>query len=234
MVPQLKRLALDSRYTFNSASTQQLWAIVLRNTQRSHAPLESLTLKCPDRQPLNKDVLDLLLSAHSGTLRTLRLVNCDVDLPSIHSICLRCKKLEVLAINIPVDGLVCRSFIYWSRYSTFHKTDLISSISSSKSLKKIVDVPPTMHVHPSRPALNREAVREIMKRTNVHEIVCFGRTWTVSVVRYICFSTIHSQTGLRDPSNQGQVNHSLLSNERNPQACPLCCQYHKRFHTRRF
>lgn len=124
-----------------------------------------------------KDILD----QHSSTLKSLYLVNCELEHHVLLSIASRCKQLEKLAVKIPLKDVVSTIKIHWTQSLTsFHQFLFAEALSRSQSLRILHDMT-ELHTHGTQFFLSKSNVRLIMDEVpTLNKLISEGRTWTVS------------------------------------------------------
>ncbi|KAL5497720.1 hypothetical protein ACEPAH_2651 [Sanghuangporus vaninii] len=162
-VSKLQHLHLDTRNTFVPASVEALWCSIIAHTKACAASLMSLTLQLSDKLTLQQSTIEDIVNAHADTLTSLRFVKCGISMSSLRLICRRCKKLERLAIHIPMKEL---NFF----------TD---AIAESNSMQMLIDEPDMFATRGHRPSLKHEDVKEFMTRCpKLRHIISDGtRSW---------------------------------------------------------
>lgn len=101
---------LDTRNLLSTEAIHPLWNGIIGHTRACNSPLIALSLRLSQKQDISKNIVDKLINAHAGTLKKLQLSNCRIGDPSLEDIFRRCRKLEVLAITVPVRKLVRFTF----------------------------------------------------------------------------------------------------------------------------
>ncbi|KAJ3504699.1 hypothetical protein NLJ89_g7797 [Agrocybe chaxingu] len=159
----LKHLAFDTRYSMQPSPSPSILASILAHIRLSAPPLQSFTIKLPERKIVVGDPFITQLVEHYGsTLRRLSFLDCGVSQESIAEICKNCVNLQRLDVSIPMKELL----------------PFTRNLSFSKTLHTIVDV--DNHVdHGMRPTLKQENVRYMMSlSSSLRKVVSNHRIWT--------------------------------------------------------
>lgn len=115
LLPNLKHLALDTRFTVQPHPSPSSFITVLKLLKPAEPPLVSFTLKLPEKKfVLSEELVTQLIENHAFTLRRLTFVDCGVGLDSIERLCDSCIHLEELALSVPTKILVGFLNVYHS------------------------------------------------------------------------------------------------------------------------
>ncbi|KAF5392671.1 hypothetical protein D9757_000886 [Collybiopsis confluens] len=185
-LPNLRHLALDTRYSMMSSPAPQVLASILNHLQSSAPALASFVLRLPEiKITVGKDFIEQLVKLHGSTLQTVAFIDCALSLDSILTITKSCICLERFELPIPLKDMI----------------SFASSIGKAPNLRLLIDTATQYghsHGHGPSASLNQEHARYVIKSApHLRKIVSGKRVWkngssgvgTLSLERLPAFSS---------------------------------------------